>query len=127
MPLTPRRTTTKLLRLHPEELARITARARACGQTPAHFIGETALGAIPKPRHHAATEAVLRDMARTGRCLDELARLAEATRHPALAQRARTAIDRHRAPLRQILQDRRRGTTAPDSAIATTSGDEGAK
>ena len=122
-----RRTAAKLIRFHPDELACITERARACGRTPARFIRETSLGAIPKPRHHAATDAVLHDMARIGRCLDELARLAEASQHPALAERARTDVDRHRALVRQIGQDRRRGMGAPDSVIATTSTDEGAK
>jgi hypothetical protein len=38
MPATRRRTATKLLRLHPEELADITARAEACGLKPERFI-----------------------------------------------------------------------------------------
>jgi hypothetical protein len=32
---------------HPEELARITARAQACGLKPARFIRETALARAP--------------------------------------------------------------------------------
>jgi hypothetical protein len=40
-----RRTATKLIRFPPEELARITTRAQACGRTPARFIRESALGA----------------------------------------------------------------------------------
>jgi hypothetical protein len=122
-----RRTAAKLIRFHPDELARITERARACGRTPARFIRETSLGAIPKPRHHAATDAVLYDIAQIARCLDEIGRLAEASQHPALAELARTALDRHWALVRQIVQDRRRGTRASHSVIATTSNDEGAK
>jgi hypothetical protein len=38
MPATHRRTATKLLRLHPEELADITARAEPGGLKPARFI-----------------------------------------------------------------------------------------
>src|SRR2546425_3755480 len=48
---------TTLFRSHPEELAHITARAQACGQTPARFIRETALGAKPKAQHHADTRS----------------------------------------------------------------------
>lgn len=48
MPAIRRRATTKLLRLYPEELADITARAELCGLKPARFIRERALGARPK-------------------------------------------------------------------------------
>jgi hypothetical protein len=65
-----RRTTAKLIRFRPEELARITARARACGRTPACFIRETALGAIPRPRPDAAADPLLCELARVGRRLD---------------------------------------------------------
>jgi hypothetical protein len=106
-----RRTAAKLIRFHPDELARITERARACGRTPARFIRETALGAIPKPRHHATTDALLCALARTGRCLDQLARLAEANQHPALAERARAALDGHWALVRQVVENRRRGAS----------------
>src|SRR5205823_15125849 len=64
MPASRRRTATKLLRLHPDELARITARAEACGVNPARFIRETALGAPRKTRHHTDTDRLLRALAR---------------------------------------------------------------
>src|SRR5947207_6445181 len=82
-----RRTAAKLIRFHPEELARITERARLCGQTSSRFIRETALGAIPKARQHAATDAALREPARVGRHLDELPRLAQGWRYSTLTQR----------------------------------------
>ncbi len=100
-----RRTAAKLIRFHAEELARITERARACGRTPARFIRETALGAVPKPRHHAATDALLRSLARIGRCLDRLAHVAQANQHAALAEQARAALDLYRALVRQTVQD----------------------
>jgi hypothetical protein len=103
-----RRTAAKLIRFHPEELARITERARVCGRTPARFIRETALGAIPRPRHHAATDALLRSLAPIGRRLDELAHLAQASQHAELAEQARAALDGHWDLVRQIVQDRRR-------------------
>ena len=64
-----RRTATKLIRLHPEELRQITECARRSGLTPARFIRETALGAKPRARPHAATGPLLRELARIGRCL----------------------------------------------------------
>ncbi len=103
-----RRTAAKVIRFHPGELARITARAQACGETPARFIRETALGAIPKPRHDAAADPLLCELARIGRRLDQLARLAQTGHHAALAERVRAALDGHWALVRQVVQDRRR-------------------
>ena len=53
MPASRCRTATKLLRLYPEELAHITARAQAYGLTPARFIligvKCAAAGGLPAP------------------------------------------------------------------------------
>ncbi len=110
-----RRTAAKLIRFHPEELARITERARVCGRTPARFIRETALGAIPRPRHHEPTDALLRSLARIGRQLDQLAHLAQASQHAALAEQARAALDGLWALVRLIVQDQRRSRREADS------------
>ena len=113
MPRTPRRTTTKLLRLHPEELARITARAHACGQTPAQFIRETALGAKPKAQHHADTEPLLRALAHVGSSLEQIARSAQSDGGAALAKRIALALDHHRALVAQVVRGGRRRTRRP--------------
>jgi len=105
MPLSPRRTTTKLLRLHPEELARITARARSCGQTAARFIRETALGATPKARRHVDTEPLLRALTRIGSTLEQAAGLAQSGRGAALAERVAAALDMHLALVEQVGPD----------------------
>ncbi len=104
-----RRTATKLLRLHREELDRITARAQACGQTPARFIRETALGAMPRAHRHADTKPLLRALARIGSSLQQVARLAHSCRDAALRARAAAALDRHRALVEQVVRDGRRG------------------
>jgi hypothetical protein len=88
MPVTRRRSVTKLLRLHPDELARITARAEACGSNPARFIRETALGATPKARHHAETDQLLRCLARLGGALSE----PRGSRGPAAAVRTPSTL-----------------------------------
>ena len=102
-----RRTTTKLLRLHPEELARIAARAQACGQTPARFIRETALGGTPKARQHLDAESVLRALGRLGRSLEQAARLARSRGDPVLAQRLADALEGHTALVEQVVHDGR--------------------
>lgn len=104
-----RRTTAKLIRFHAEELACITAAAHACGQTPARFIRETALGAIPRPRPHAAAEPLLRELAQMGRALAQLARLAQTGPTAALAEQVRTALEGHSALVRQVVGTHGRG------------------
>jgi hypothetical protein len=76
-----------VIHFHLEELPRVTARAQARGQTPACFIRETALGAIPKAHQYAATGAALYQLARIGKHLDELTRLSQAGQHSALTER----------------------------------------
>lgn len=116
-----RRTAAKLMYFHPEELARITERARVCGQTPARFIRETALGAIPRARQHEATGALLYEMARIGRTLDELARLAQAGPDAALAERLTAALEGHWARVRQLARGGRPSTGATAHVISKRS------
>ena len=118
-----RRTAAKLIRFHPDELALITERAQACGQTPARFIRDTALGAIPKARQHAATGALICELARIGKILDDLARLAQSGRYAALAERLAAELDAHWARVRKLAQVGRRSTGVPRAVIATTSND----
>lgn len=119
-----RRTAAKLIRFHPQELARITERARLCGKTPARFIRETALGAIPKARQHAATNAALYELARMARRLDELTRLAQASQHAALAERLATLVADVRARVRQLMHksQRRPAETIAEPVGAAQSG-----
>ncbi len=102
-----RRTAAKLIRFHPDELREITDCARRSGLTPARFIRESALGATPKARAYAADQPVLRDLARLGRCLDELARLAQARQDPAFAAQTSVALERHQATVRHFVNGRR--------------------
>jgi hypothetical protein len=105
MPATRRRTATKLLRLHPEELADITARAEACGLKPARFIRETALGAKPKARHHANTDRLLRSLARIGRRLEQVARLTRRRPGATLAKQVAAAVEEQHALVKQVIRD----------------------
>src|SRR5438093_3967437 len=105
-----RRTSTKLIRFPPEELRHITECARHSGVTPARFIRETALGATPRARSRAAAQPLLRELARIGRSLDQLARLAHGDRDAALAAQTSAALERHQALVRHIVQtDRQKG------------------
>jgi hypothetical protein len=71
-----RRTAKKLVSFTPEELDAVAARALACGRTPARFIREASLGAVPKARRHETADALVRELARVGNSLNQLARAA---------------------------------------------------
>jgi hypothetical protein len=91
--------------LHPQELARITARAHACGQTPARYIREVALGGTSK----RAADPLLSELTLIGRRLDQIARLPQAGHDSTLAEQVRTALELHWALVRRVLEDRRQG------------------
>lgn len=114
MPASRRRTATKLLRLHPDELARITARAEACGVNPARFIRETALGAARKARHHTDTDRLLRALARLGWRLERAMRHVRSTGDAELAELFAEIRNDHRALLAEVLALR-----APDHPAIT--------
>jgi hypothetical protein len=105
MPTTRRRTTTKLLRLHPEELARITARAEACGLKAARFIREAALGATHKARHGTETDRFLRGLARIGRSLERVAQLAPRNLGTTFGKHIAAAVHAHRALIKEVIGD----------------------
>lgn len=104
------RSTAKLVRFSPEEIARVSERARSCGYTSARYIRETALGAIPKARHHADRDTLLRELARIGRDLERLTRIAELHGLDQFRFNDRTqlgsALAAHQAALRTLLGQR---------------------
>ena len=102
-----RRTATKLIRFHSEELHQITEAARRAGLTSARFIRETALGTPPRARSHAAAAPLLHELARIGRSLEQLARVAEASHDAALAAQLSAALERHQALVRHLVQRHR--------------------
>jgi len=108
--MAPNRTVAKLVRFSPEEIARVTERAQICGRTTARYIRETALGALPKARHHADCDVLLRELARVGRDLDRLARFAESAGQERLSSedrdRLRSALAAHTDALRAIAGER---------------------
>ena len=103
-------TVAELVRFSPEEIARISQRARACGRTVARYIRETALGAILKARHHVDRNAFLLELARTGRDLARLAQAAESASgdcfSPAERDQLLATLADHRAPPRTVAGER---------------------
>ena len=75
-PSRPKRIEHSMVRFTADEFALIRERARECGRPPARYIRETALGAVPRSRRSAANAAVIRELARIGNALTQLAEVA---------------------------------------------------
>lgn len=71
-----KRTEASLVRFTRNEFRAVTDRARECGLPPARFIREAALGAIPKARRTPANAELIRQLARIGTELRQLAGVA---------------------------------------------------
>ncbi len=110
MPATRRRTATKLLRLHPDELADITARAQDYGLTPARFIREAALGPRPKTWHQREADRVIRALARIGRSLEHVARLTRPGLSAAVAKHLADLRAEYHALVRQLMRSGGQGS-----------------
>jgi hypothetical protein len=74
-----RRTVKKLVSYTPEEFRAVVAGAATCGRTPARFIREASLGAAPQARRNETADESIRQLARIGNRLNELAREAQAS------------------------------------------------
>lgn len=68
-----KRTEASLVRFTRDEFRAVTDRARECGLPPARFIREAALGAVPKARRTPANAELIRQLARIGTALRQLA------------------------------------------------------
>ena len=103
--MTPRRTAAKLIRFTPDELAAVQRRAHACGRTPARFIREATLGAIPRARHHEDRDRLLLALARLGGQLSVLASRTSGgeLREPDRTQLA-TSLAEHRAAIQEVMR-----------------------
>jgi mobilization protein NikA len=96
------RTKPKLVRWTPTEIATVTDRAKACGLTVARFVREAALGAVPKAARNADHKAVLRELARSGNNLNQLAHEAHAREMMPVQEKLDAALELHMNVLRQL-------------------------
>ena len=72
-----------MVRFTADEFALIRECARECGKPPARYIRETALGAVPRSRRSNGNAAVIRELARIGNALTQLAEVARRPDTPA--------------------------------------------
>jgi hypothetical protein len=98
------RTAAKLIRFAPDELAAVCRRAHVCGRTPARFIREAALGAIPKARHNEHRDRTLLALARLGGQLSVLARRINGDKqHESYGAQLAVALAEHRTAIRALI------------------------
>jgi hypothetical protein len=98
------RTAAKLIRFAPDELAAVSRRARVCGRTPARFIREAALGAIPKARQNEERDRILLALARVGGQLSVLARRTnDGNQHESDGAQLAAALTEHRTLVRALM------------------------
>jgi hypothetical protein len=101
------RTAAKLIRFAPDELATVCRRARVCGRTPARFIREAALGAIPKARHNEDRDRTLLALARVGGQLSVLARRFDGDNwRESDGTQLAAALTEHRTAIRALIESR---------------------
>jgi hypothetical protein len=99
-----RRTAAKLIRFAPDELAAVSRRARTCGRTPARFIREAALGAIPKAQQNEDRDRILLGLARLGGHLSVLARrINDGNQHESDGAQLAAALAEHRTAIRALM------------------------
>jgi hypothetical protein len=100
--MSPLRTVAKVVRFSPQELSLIREHAHACGLTAARYIRETALGAVPSERRAAATDEIIRQLARIGNNLNQLAHAANGDGRFPLEARIDAALTVHLDVLKQL-------------------------
>jgi hypothetical protein len=99
------RTKPTMVRWTPAEITTVTERARSCGLTVARFIRECALGAVPKATRHVDQKALLRELARSGNNLNQLAHEANARDLFPAQEKIEAALTFHMAALRKLAAD----------------------
>lgn len=73
---TPRRTARLRVWCTPDELEAVRQRARVCRRTVARYVREVVLGSVPRESRAAVNADAIRELARVGTNLNQLARAA---------------------------------------------------
>jgi hypothetical protein len=96
-----------LVRWTATEIATVRDRAAACGLTTARYVRECALGAVPKATRHADTQALLRELARSGNNLNQLAHEAHARDLFPVEEKVEAVLACHVALIQQLADETR--------------------
>ncbi len=90
------------LRLTDAEWAAVQARVRATGRTTGRYLRELALGTVPRVRQTPAHDALVRELAKVGNNLNQLAHVANATDRLPDAARLGAVLDELLAVIRHL-------------------------
>jgi hypothetical protein len=91
-----------LVRFTPAEFDRVRGAAVATGRTMARYVRETALGTAPRAKRHSATDDALRQLARIGNNINQLAHVANATDRLPTEERLDAALAQLMAIARRV-------------------------
>ena len=90
------------IRFTEEEWATIVGRAADCGTPPARYVRETALGAVPRVRRPQANAELIRQLARIGNNLNQLAYVANDLGRVGEEARFRAVLDEVVATIKRV-------------------------
>ena len=99
------RKTPTLVRWTATAIATVRDRAAACSLTVARYVRECALGAVPKGARHRDTQAVLRELSRSGNNLNQLAHEAHARDLFPTEERIEAALAFHLAAIKRLVDE----------------------
>ena len=97
-----RRSLRMVIRLRPDELATITERAGSCGTPTARYVREIALGFTPRARRTQANAELIRQLARIGNNLNQIARAANTGAQVADTPQLRVVLDEVIATINRV-------------------------
>jgi len=94
-----------MIRYRAGEALAVRERARVCGLPLARYVREVSLGTIPRERRHRAVDELIRQLARIGNNLNQLAYEAHARDLFPGAARVDAALEELRTAIQQVGSD----------------------
>jgi hypothetical protein len=101
----PDRTKPTLVRWTPDEHAAVLSRATTCRLPFASYVRACALGAVPTTPRNAYTQAILRELGRSGDNLNHLAREAHALDLFPVQERIEAALALHLSAIQRLVEE----------------------
>jgi len=102
---TRRRRVRVMIRYREGEAVAVRERARVCGLPLARYVREVSLGAVPRERRHRSVDELIRQLARIGNNLNQLAHEAHARDLFPMAARVDLALTELRGAIQQVARD----------------------
>jgi Bacterial mobilisation protein (MobC) len=94
-----------MIRYREAEAVAVRERASVCGLPLARYVREVSLGAAPRERRHRSVDALIRQLARIGSNLNQLAHEAHARDQYPMEARVDATLAELRTAIRQVASD----------------------